>query len=489
MRIEGNYQTYQGTLLAGILIVFLITPFVIRLAIRLGAVDQPGSRKVHLEPIPLLGGLSVFVGMWLPILLLSFWDNIVTRELRENAHQLIAVLGSGVAMLLLGFVDDKIGLRSRFKFLIQLILACGLVASGYYFNNLTIPFIGELALGVFGPITTIIWIVGITNAINLIDGIDGLATGVAFFVAATNTVIAIINGHELLAVLMCAMAGACLGFLYYNFNPAKIFLGDTGSLFIGMTLAVSALVASSKNTLAASMFAPVLVLGYPAMDTLLVMLRRGLKGKPLFAPGMDHLHHWMLALGLNQRKISLLLYGVCFVLCVLATGSVVSNWKWEGAAMIIFSAMVLFGLARLGYFKFLFSNNIIKERPLFQIAHHFSEMNKAKIFMAHDKEEVLKLLQQIKGPELGIKSIEIISRGIKDNKEENDELVERLNFDDTNLSYQINFLPNENTSDLLIEYKTLIVDLFKVANQQLNSFTGSVQEFDAEQQPTINPST
>jgi UDP-GlcNAc:undecaprenyl-phosphate GlcNAc-1-phosphate transferase len=387
------YATYVGCFLLGLIITLVTTPLVIRLSMSLKAIDSPAHRKIHAHPVPLLGGLAIFLGVWTPLALLCFYDNDVTRRLRLEWVNLALIFTGGVLMLLVGLVDDLKGLNAKRKFLAQLPVAILLFWLGTRFSNITIPFLGTVSLGYLSPLLTILWIIGVTNALNLIDGIDGLATGVAFFVAATNTVIAVERGNDLLALVMGSMAGACLGFLRYNFSPAKIFLGDTGSLFLGMTLAVSSISANAKGTVASSFLIPLLVLGYPVLDTLLSMMRRLARGKSMFSGDAGHIHHRLLQKGLGHRWAAGIIYGVCCLFSLLALAVVKQNNQVVAITLALLVLVLCFGLRSLGYFKYFTSPRLMEERKYFQIAYHFTEMMKFKIALAGNAGEVLRHLE------------------------------------------------------------------------------------------------
>jgi UDP-GlcNAc:undecaprenyl-phosphate GlcNAc-1-phosphate transferase len=268
-----HFRTYFVCFLIGAFVAWALTPWVIRLALRVGAVDRPANRKIHLRVVPTLGGMALFAGMWIPLVLLLLYDNAVARNVMANGQKLLLILLGGLAMVAIGILDDVRGVRARWKFAVQFPVAMALVAAGVRFQTLGFPFIGVIDLGVMGYGVSVLWLVGVTNALNLIDGIDGLATGVAYLIAVSLAILSIYHNQPLLAVVMCSMAGACFGFLRFNFSPAKIFLGDSGSLFLGITLAVSATFGSVKEQLGSSLLMPVVLLGYPIADTLLSMAR------------------------------------------------------------------------------------------------------------------------------------------------------------------------------------------------------------------------
>ncbi len=198
------------------------------------------------------------------------------------------------------------------------------------------------------------WIVGIINAVNLIDGLDGLAAGVVFFAGVTNFVVAYLMGTSFVAIVMAIMAGTVLGFLFYNFNPARIFMGDSGSYFLGFTLAVCSIAGPlQKASAAVSIAVPIVALGVPIVDTLLAMVRRYLERRPIFSPDRGHIHHRLLDMGITHRRAVLIIYGVTVALCVGAIGIAIGR-SWQVGAAILGVSAVLFGLIRfIGYFEYL----------------------------------------------------------------------------------------------------------------------------------------
>ena len=388
-----NYNTYLVCFLLGALISLLLTPLVIRLAFYWGVVEKPDYRKVHSKLMPLLGGVAVFAGMWLPMFLLLFWNNKITIALAEHWHTITCIFLGASVMLTLGIIDDKYGISPIKKLLVETVAAVSLVAAGIGFSHITVPFYGKLFLGSFGPPLTILWIVGITNAINLIDGIDGLATGVTFFIASVTAVIAIINANFLMALMMCSLAGAAVGFLRYNFSPARVFLGDTGSLFIGMTLATTAISSNFKGHVAASMLVPVLLLGLPIIDTFLAMVRRTMYGKSMFSPDRNHIHHRLVAMGFSQRKAVLLLYGFCLLFCSVALLTVLQNKVVMGLGIVGLTVVAGFGAKCLGYQDVFLSKKMSEERPVFRMAQLITDMAKVKITMAQTEEDIWDVLR------------------------------------------------------------------------------------------------
>lgn len=477
----SGYRTYLACFVLGAVVSVSATPLVIRLADRLRVVDRPGGRKAHSGATPLMGGIGIFLGVWTPLCLLSFWSNSITESLAQSFHKFVAIFLAGLAMLALGIVDDKRGLNARVKFAVQGLVAVGLVFSGITFGDLTIPGMGGIKLGLLGPLLTVVWIVGITNALNLVDGIDGLAAGVALFVASTNAVIAIHNVNLMLALMMCAMAGACVGFLKYNFAPARIYLGDTGSLFIGVTLAATSVAANSKSTTAASMIIPFVALGYPVLDTVLAMARRSLLGKSMFAGDRGHIHHRLLAKGLSHRNAALLLYAVCALFSLTALAILFENDVLTAFTFAALFGVLFLGFRFLGFMEYLSFRGLHVKRPRFRIAHHFSEYAMAKLLVAKDREAVAELLRNCAAefgarlaflqadPAAGKSGEHVIfdARRSSAVMESQGFLTDKFRFEPVQLYLQVDFDPSAQPNDLLLEHRLLFVRVAQAAADRL----------------------
>ena len=266
------------------------TPFARRLALATGVVDAPSHRKLHHEPVPLLGGAAIY-GAFVAALLLFGG--------RAEIRQLVGIVLGATSVSLIGVVDDARGVRPSLKLLGQLIAACVVVVSG-----LRVHLVPWEAVNIA---LTVLWIAGVSNALNLLDNMDGLSGGIAAIAAAHFLLLAALNGQYLVGVLSAALLGACIGFLRYNFNPASIFMGDTGSLFIGFVLAAVGIKLRFENTFVITWMVPLVVLLVPLFDTALVVvsrLRRGLN--PFTTPGKDHLSHRLVALGCSRREAVLI---------------------------------------------------------------------------------------------------------------------------------------------------------------------------------------
>lgn len=301
-------MTYLFIWLGSLALALAATPAVIWLARRVDAVDRPGVRTVHTRPVPRIGGIAIFfsaVGLIVPVL---FLDNRFGDVLREASLQVSTLLGAATLIFLVGLVDDLRGLPARVKVIAEVIAAALLCYVGVRISALEIADGYVLSLGWWGAPLTILWIVGITNAVNLSDGLDGLAAGVSAVACAVIAVFAIYSENRVMAVFMLALLGGLCGFLFYNFNPAKIFMGDSGSLFVGFTIAASSAMCLTKSSALVGLALPVLALGIPIFDTLFAILRRFLQSRSLFAPDRSHFHHRLIDLGLKQRYAVLAIY-------------------------------------------------------------------------------------------------------------------------------------------------------------------------------------
>jgi UDP-GlcNAc:undecaprenyl-phosphate GlcNAc-1-phosphate transferase len=350
-------------LIAGVAAVFvaglstlILVPFVARSAARFGAVDEPGGRKHHRQPVPRLGGVAIFTG-----LLLGLAVGVALAP--PNAFEDLVRggwLNFAVALLLiflLGIADDLRGISPLWKFVVQFAAALILVAGGWSFSQLGLPWAGEVDLGMLAPVVSMLWIIGITNAINLLDGIDGLAGGIAAIIAASFLALAAFRGHPETVLLCGAMTGACLGFLHHNWAPARIFMGDSGSLSLGFLLAAISLYSSFKASAAVAILVPFLALGLPAIDTLLVMAVRFLESPDhpllnrigrMFQADREHLHHLALDLAPQRSRIVLALYALVAVFCVMGLAVALSPSSTVGWALLGVEILVILLIRQLG---------------------------------------------------------------------------------------------------------------------------------------------
>ena len=345
-------RTYMVAFFTAATVCALCTPLVLRLAMQLDAVSSIGSRHATQRRVPRLGGVGIAIALFAPLFGLFLVENAVADLFRREWQKVVGMALGAAAMCAVGARDDTKGVRALHKLLVQILCASLAYAVGFRIDAVQLPIFGELSMGVFGLPITIFWIVGITNAVNLIDGLDGLAAGVVFFAGVTNFVTAIIAGQVFSAMVMAAMLGALIAFLFYNFNPARIFMGDSGSYFLGYVMATTALVgASQKASTAVSLLVPMVALGVPIFDTLFAILRRFLEKRPLFSPDRGHIHHRLLDLGITHRRAVLILYSVSLIFTV-ASIAIYLGRSWQVGLALMTATLVLFGLVRfLGYFS------------------------------------------------------------------------------------------------------------------------------------------
>ncbi|MFH1709344.1 MAG: MraY family glycosyltransferase [Planctomycetota bacterium] len=346
-----NIRTYIFFFLATFLLGMVSTPIMRALALRFGLVDRTGARKVHTTPIPRLGGMAIFFAFLIPFGGFLFYANMVRQAIVERLPELFTVLMGGLMVFMIGVYDDIRGTRARYKLIVQILAALLVYAAGVRVETLSNPFgTAPLHLGhLFGLPLTVIWIVGVTNAINLSDGIDGLAGGLSVIIGLTIFGLALIMGHPAEAIFAISIAGAAGGFLVHNFPPASIFMGDAGALFLGFMLACISILGSMKSTAAVALAVPILAMIVPIADTLMAMLRRGIRGQRISAPDKDHVHHRLLGMGLSNRQVIYILYTVTIVfgLIALTINSIEQPQKSIILALVGVLVIVLF--RRLGY--------------------------------------------------------------------------------------------------------------------------------------------
>ena len=325
-----------GTIIAAFAVAavlsYFFTPPVKNFAHKVGAIDVPkDARRMHKKPIPRLGGLAIYGGFLCSILIFGQLDETM----------LCVLLGAAI-IVALGIFDDVLALGAKLKFVVQIVAAAIPVCIGDLqiglFTNLNplsdTPFVH---LGILAVPATIIWIVGITNAVNLIDGLDGLAVGVSTIAAITMLAVALLTGNMPIAITMAALAGACIGFMPYNLNPAKIFMGDTGSTFLGYMLATVSIMGLFKFYAVISFAVPFLILGLPIFDTANAIIRRVAAGRSPMSPDRGHVHHKLIDMGFNQKQAVAILYAISATLGLTA---VVLTSSGEVKAIVLLLAVL-----------------------------------------------------------------------------------------------------------------------------------------------------
>jgi UDP-GlcNAc:undecaprenyl-phosphate/decaprenyl-phosphate GlcNAc-1-phosphate transferase len=334
----------------------LATPAVVRAAHARKLYDLPTeARRIHTRPIPRLGGIAVFAATMCALITAVATGSLDPRATSETGRFALGILLGGGLLFLAGLWDDMWGLRPIAKLLAQL-SAAGIA----FWFGFRIDLVGlgstEFVLGWLALPVTILWVVGVTNAFNLIDGLDGLATGIAIVALATTLAIALALGNPEVATVCAALLGAPVGFLRYNFNPARIFLGDSGSLYVGFMLAVLSVHGSVKSATAVLVIVPLFALAIPLLDTTLAILRRWLRGVPLSGADSRHIHHQLLALGLTHRRAAVTLYAVATALAMfgllvaLAPPTLVVGIAVAGGALSL--VLLLYGMRQLAYHEF-----------------------------------------------------------------------------------------------------------------------------------------
>ena len=330
--------TYMSIYVGSAFLALLITPVVIRLAHYIRAVDQPGVRTVHERPIPRIGGIAIFLSTVCLLIAVLFLDNAIGQAFREMRREVTALLCSATLVFLIGLVDDLKGLPARFKFLAELIAAIVLCMMGVRIDSIGLTNDFILHLGGFGCLLTLLWVVGITNAVNLSDGLDGLAVGISAVACGAIAVFAIHHGDTVMSVFMLALLGSLSGFLVFNVNPAKVFMGDCGSLFLGFTIAAASVMCVAKSAALVGLALPALALGIPIFDTLFSILRRFLERRSLFAPDRSHIHHRLLELGLHQREAVMTIHLATLVATGLGLFMMISK---DADSLIVFGCVLL----------------------------------------------------------------------------------------------------------------------------------------------------
>lgn len=346
-------NTYLSIFVIALVCSLVATPLIRRVAQRRGWFDLPiDKRRLHSRPIPRVGGAAIYVSILVTLTSLALIKNLLTESLMGNRARLLGVLASATVVFLFGLFDDFRGSRAAWKFAALTVGATVLYFSGVSITAVSIPFVGSISLPpLIGYLVTVLWIVGISNAFNLIDGMDGLAAGAALFATLVMLVVSFVQGNVAVTVLTLAMTGALIGFLRYNFNPASIFLGDCGALFIGFTLAALSILGAQKASTVVAIAIPMMAFGLPIIDTSFTLIRRFISGKPIFQGDREHIHHMLLERGWSQRNVAFVLYSLCaaFSLLALLTVGEGGSGRITAVTLIVMAAAVVFVAGRLRY--------------------------------------------------------------------------------------------------------------------------------------------
>jgi UDP-GlcNAc:undecaprenyl-phosphate GlcNAc-1-phosphate transferase len=333
-------QVYVFAFTVALIVAYFLTPHVKDFAIKAGALDAPDARKVHTRPIPRMGGLAIYLGFVLAVL----------ASLHIN-HEIAGLLVGGTVILIVGIIDDLKHLSAKTKLLGQIVAALVLVLFNVRIEWLTNPFGEMIYLNYLSIPLTVLWVVGLTNTVNLIDGLDGLAAGVSTIASITILLVALQQNFWTVAILTAALAGSALGFLQHNFNPAKIFMGDTGSMFLGYMLAAVSILGMVKSAATIALVVPIVALGLPIMDTAFAIIRRYTNGRPIFKPDKGHLHHRLLEMGLTQKQAVLLMYVISGCLGLSAIALTEVNKGYGALIILLLLGLAFFGARKVGVLK------------------------------------------------------------------------------------------------------------------------------------------
>lgn len=345
-------NSYLFLFIVGLILSLVLTPAVRKLGIRLDWVDRPDEiRKFHRYPVPSIGGVGIYLSVVLSLVPMYFLNTGVAEYVRGNIRNVLYVLALSGLMMLVGLWDDIKNISPWKKLAAQIFLAvlCWLagfrILSVWGAQYVTLMEWMSLAL-------TVLWIVLITNAFNLIDGMDGLAAGAALFSTVAMLVVSMSGQQTHSVIFLAGLAGAILGFLRYNFNPATIFLGDSGSLLLGFMLSLAAIIGSQKSTAAFSIAVPVVALGLPILDAFLTVTRRFVRGRPMLKADIGHIHHILINKGLPTRRAAILLYGICGMFGLFSLFFINPSGKTYAVVLAVLGSCIVFGIQKLRYSEF-----------------------------------------------------------------------------------------------------------------------------------------
>ena len=313
-------------------------PVVILLGRKLNLLDSVNARKIHCRPVPRIGGIAIFISATSLLIIVMLLDNYIGRAFRAAQTQVITLLAAGSFIFVIGLIDDIKGLRARHKLLAQIIAAVVICLSGAQIKTLNIANIFTLNLGWLAIPITVFWIISITNAVNLIDGLDGLAAGISAVTCGIIAILAFNYGQPLMVVFMLSLLGSLSGFLLFNFNPARIFLGDSGSMFLGFVLASTSVICAVKSGTIVALALPALALGLPIFDTIFSMLRRYLHRWGIMSPDRGHFHHRLLDMGLRHQQVVIVMYAMTVVAAGLGMFMTVTT---GGQTIAVFFSVIL----------------------------------------------------------------------------------------------------------------------------------------------------
>ena len=462
--------TYLTSFIISFIFVCFATPILIKIGLKFGFVDQVNQRKIHRGAIPRIGGIGISLGTLLPIFLLCFFFH--SSVLIKTQSNILLYFGGGLAISLLGLFDDIKGINAKIKLLFQIVIALAATQHGALVESLPMPW-GRLELGIFSYVITIFWIIGIINAFNLIDGMDGLSSGITLFSSLTIAMLAIVNGNLPSALVALALAGAVTGFLIYNFNPARIFMGDSGSMFIGYILAILSLRSQSKAHAVVSIMVPIIAMGLPILDTTLAFMRRIMRHQSIFAADKQHIHHFLLSLGFNQRKTVFILYSISIIFTILAMLMIFNSNIDTFLIVLVFAIIIIVIITKLGYVEMIYGRFRVKKEN--SLEKHLENFFIDKISLK-ENDDIFSGLP-IKGFDiLDIKGNNLFSQGEKD----------KINFFDISArrSRIVRLYWNENvpiigareSAMIILMSKTLVAKFAPISDEDEKKLLAEIKE-------------
>jgi len=337
-------------------IALALTPLCRDLAIRWRLVDRPdGSRKLHSRAVPRVGGIPIFIAYLASFAILLYSPFQAGNIIREHLDVVRKLFPAATIIFFTGLVDDLVGLKAWQKFAAQFVAAAVAILAGVQISTIVWKHLPPWS----AVLVTALWLVGCTNAFNLIDGVDGLAAGIGLFATTTILIAALLDHNFGLAIATVPLAGALLGILRYNFNPASIFLGDSGSLFIGFLLGCYSVLWSQKSATIVGLTAPLIALSIPILDTCLAVMRRFLRHQPIFDADRGHIHHKLLARGLTPRRVVIFVYIICGLCAALSLLQSFAHERFGGLIIVLFCAGVFIGVQYLGYAEFEMARRLV----------------------------------------------------------------------------------------------------------------------------------
>jgi len=380
-------RTYVIAFLMSLLLSLALTRFLRDIAIRKNWVDEVGSRKIHKQPIPRLGGIAILIAIISPLLVFSLWDNRISNALTNDSTLILSLFGGLSILTVVGLYDDLKGVSAIIKLGAQILAAVVAFSVGVQIEAISVPFMDMLQLGIFSFPLTIFWFVLAINAINLIDGMDGLAGSVVTLAGGTLFVMCLLEDKGVACLILISMLGAVFGFLKYNLNPASIFLGDTGSMTLGYILALVSIHFSQKSSTVFSIVASMLILGLPIFDLTMAVFRRILSGTKIFSADQYHVHHILLRKGYSQRQSVIVLVGFAVLLEALAIIYIYAGDKLDAIVICVVVFSLALAVRLLGYHKIIFSQrrHILMERVEQQGEESFNLVNVFRSHLIDDK--------------------------------------------------------------------------------------------------------